>query len=443
MVQMTLAATPMLLAVCFSASALADTESSTTSSVAAPRELAPVEEAPPEAEPTGAKPQGPRLEAGEFYFVPSLQVRPRFFALTGRDFAPGDEQVYVTNRARVGMTLGHSSGIELSLRVQDTRIWGEEQNTTDFVANGVDFHEAYATIPLFGVGILKIGRQEISLDNERLVGPLDWAQRARSFDALSLHLGVERLALDVFAAKVQEADQDPDGNVPDGRGGDVDLVGFHPTFELFGQRLALVYLFNGSYEAMSTTHTVGGSVLGLVAEHLSYQVELYVQVGERLGADVDGVLVGGTAGYQVIGWPTKPKLSLWGEYISGNFDTLYATNHKFYGEMDFFLNLPVQTLGLGLMDLGGRFELFPIQDLRVNVDFHHFRSAGEEDAMGNDTFGSELDVKLTYKLWKFVGTRMLYGVFLPGELMRTRSGLTATAELEVEHFFYWTIDVQI
>ena len=69
-------------------------------------------------------------------------------------------------------------------------------------------------------------------------------------------------------------------------------------------------------------------------------------------------------GYTVDGASRSPGVSVGVEYLSGDddptdgtykvFDTLYATNHKFYGFMDYFLNIPVHTFGLGLRDVHAR-----------------------------------------------------------------------------------------
>lgn len=68
-------------------------------------------------------------------------------------------------------------------------------------------------------------------------------------------------------------------------------------------------------------------------------------LGARLGFDV------GTGG----------SLTLWYDLLSGDadpndgdtkvFDTMFATNHKFYGFADMFLNISVHTGGQGLQDL--------------------------------------------------------------------------------------------
>lgn len=62
------------------------------------------------------------------------------------------------------------------------------------------------------------------------------------------------------------------------------------------------------------------------------------------------------------------SLGLGGDYLSGNsdgtnigsksnnFNTLYATNHKFYGYMDYFLNIPTDSKQRGLIDLYTRIK---------------------------------------------------------------------------------------
>ena len=126
--------------------------------------------------------------------------------------------------------------------------------------------------------------------------------------------------------------------------------------------------------------------------------------------------------------------------VGGTFDTLYATNHKFYGEMDFFLAVPAHSLNLGLIDIGGRLAAVPGKKVKVHLDAHHLRSV---ESGSDNTFGTELDLKVIYAPIEHVAFRALYGIFLPGDLMRSRFLATAPAstELKREHFFYVTTDV--
>ena len=72
------------------------------------------------------------------------------------------------------------------------------------------------------------------------------------------------------------------------------------------------------------------------------------------------------------------------------FDTLFATNHAFYGHADVFTNLPVHTGGRGLQDLAARLSISPMRGLILSVDGHAFFAARKS---GSDSrrFGEELD----------------------------------------------------
>ena len=82
------------------------------------------------------------------------------------------------------------------------------------------------------------------------------------------------------------------------------------------------------------------------------------QTGERTGQDVSAFLLGARAGRGFA--DGRAGVTLWLDYLSGTepgsdevgvFETLFATNHKFYGFMDRFLAIPAHTRGGGLVDL--------------------------------------------------------------------------------------------
>ncbi|HBQ58502.1 MAG TPA: hypothetical protein DD671_02460, partial [Balneolaceae bacterium] len=67
-----------------------------------------------------------------------------------------------------------------------------------------------------------------------------------------------------------------------------------------------------------------------------------------------------------------------GSNPSGNtFNTLYATNHKFYGHMDYFLNIPAETQNGGLQDMYMSVNYTASEIVSLNVVYHHFSLANE------------------------------------------------------------------
>ncbi len=400
------------------------------------------------------------------------QYKPRFIADTGFTFVKSENRMpdsgtraLVNHRARLGASMTNKKGVMFRILFQDVRTWGEEGSPlNDFSANGLDVQEAYVVLPFSESLKLKLGRQEIIFDNHRLVGNVDWVHRAQSFDAARLLLAMGQLEATLFVAKVREADSDisigrdgTPGVGPD-TGFDIDFGGFHAKYTLApGHKLSVMFLSNADQTpGAQARHTTGFHLTGK-ASGFAYTGEFFYQFGPNPGGDaVSAFLAAGRAGYTLGSTPLKPSLTAWFEYLSGNsdsdggatnktFNTLYATNHKFYGEMDFFLNTNVHTFNRGLMDIGGRLGLQPHSKIKTHVDLHVFRSA--QTLNDESSFGTEINVKMIYTMMEGVWIRAVYGLFLPGELMRAHPRKPGPAvapgiDLQPEHFVYVTTDVK-
>ncbi len=368
------------------------------------------------------------------------QVRPRLNFDTGRDFVDGDKHEYVTQRSRLGVTLSDDRDLALVLRLQDVRAWGEEDNTTDYDAAGIDLHEAYGRLKV-GDLTLRAGRQEIVLDNERLVGNLNWRQSARSFDGVRAGFAGEGWDADVFGTVIAESDaDDPDAHVPPNRSGNVLFGGAHGHTKLGeGLDASVAYYIRHGKPTDETRHTAGGYLNG-AAGGLKYTVDGYYQFGSLGDESIGAYMAGLRAGYDfgVVGFTAIA------DYLSGDgtpegvFDTLFATNHMYYGEMDFFLDIPRNTGALGLVDLGGRLSAKPSDTVTASVTYHSLRAA-EDSAAGNADFGSEIDTRLDWKATPHLGIYLLYGIFLPGDALADVRGIPG--DPETEHQLYVTTDL--
>jgi hypothetical protein len=87
----------------------------------------------------------------------------------------------VVSRARLNMDYFYQN-LQLYFSIQDARTWGENASTASKNQNFV-LNEAWAKYQFTPKAALKIGRQMLSYDDERLIGGLDWAMQGRSFDA--------------------------------------------------------------------------------------------------------------------------------------------------------------------------------------------------------------------------------------------------------------------
>lgn len=111
--------------------------------------------------------------------------------------------------------------------------------------------------------------------------------------------------------------------------------------------------------------------------------------------DISAFMLTGSVGYtfKKSGW--KPSVWIGYDYLSGTdpvdndpdygtFNTLFATNHKYYGYMDYFVNIPAATGGLGLQDIMLKTRFKPTEQFWFGLDGHHFMSA-EDDFDGENT----------------------------------------------------------
>ena len=85
---------------------------------------------------------------------------------------------------------------------------------------------------------------------------------------------------------------------------------------------------------------------------------------------------------------------------SHSFSTLYATNHKFYGSMDYFINIPADTKQRGLIDPYFRLGVVSNKKLTTTIDVHYFLLANENNLSVNKlkrNLGTEIDALIDYK----------------------------------------------
>lgn len=327
------------------------------------------------------------------------QIRPRFEARTPID---GEWNAFTSMRVRANLNALLEDQVRVFIQLQDVRLWGDESNTLgDYRADNFDLHQGFielADVPSLG-GALKIGRQEIALGEQRLVGSVNWAQQGRSFDGIRYTTaGTSGPKLDLFFTKLRE-------ETANAHDWESSFAGAYGTLPLGNAGTAEVYwlLTTDGREENGSEVTFGGLWRGM-AGPVDFRVEGSLQRGERGGTSVSAYMFAARAGGKV---HESTTVTLWYDYLSGDsdpndaeigvFNTLFATNHAFYGAADFFLNIPVQTGGLGLRDAAVKFAfvLTPKNDLRL--DIHNFTTA-QEGTLTTRSLANEVDLTITHRL---------------------------------------------
>ncbi len=362
------------------------------------------------------------------------QVRTRSEA-DGRDFDSNtDVNTFTMLRTRFGAAIQPSSDVNVYIQIQDSRAYGTEPNTLSNTAN-LDIHQAYFQVnDLWGKAIdLKVGRQEMAYGGQRLIGSVGWSNVGRSFDGAKLTFG-KKNTFDLFSMIIDE-DNTPVGGpaTPTTTAGrantDFNFFGAYYKHRKNANYMVDIYgLFESDLnetlpgENDLNRLTVGSYNKGKLGSNFNFETEVALQLGKRRGADVSAFMLTGAVGY-TFATAKKPRISVGIDYLSGSevgdsdyktFDTMFATNHKFYGYMDYFINVPLNVGGFGLQDIMVK-AYYPFsKNLKFNAHFHNFQTAkGDEKNLGN-----ELDLVLNYKYNS--AASFIFGVsaFIPGNLFK-------------------------
>lgn len=294
------------------------------------------------------------------------------------------DDAWLLSRVRLGVRREVAPGWAFHAQAQDAREFGSERPSVPFVAGSegddpVDLRQLYLERKGRDVA-LRMGRQALSFGDERLVGPQEWNNFSRTFDAIRLTLPRVGEGLDLFVSSVVQVQP---GSGPSWRSNhssrhDV-FSGAYARFALpAGAKIEPYAFFRAAtaetvysagtagtarpYDIPQKVATLGARLLGkLPSTAFDYDAEIAGQFGKARGRQsVAGALVyPGPAWLDHRAWAVHlgAGCSLttmgqpWRIYAEGNrasgdrdpadartesFLNLFPTNHKFYGGMDAF-----------------------------------------------------------------------------------------------------------
>ncbi len=398
------------------------------------------------------------------------EIRENNFDFNSDVNGPQDAS-WLLNRFRLGIGYSITPWFKLYVQGQDVReIGGSRPNEIGtFGAEGddTDILKAYAQIGDIKKGLsATIGRQFLSYGDQRLVGPLEWLNQARTFDAVKLRYTAPKWALDLFTSspvnfRSHEWNKsnflDDDDNLNDIFSGIYFSTQFVPV-----NTTTDFYVFhkmddgNGSFGPRlgDTNFLTFGTLWKGDAKKLrgwDYDTEMAFQTGDVNGRDLTAFAGHWGLGYNWLKSPWKPRLGIQYNYATGDndpvdgeietFQNLYPTNHMFYGYMD-------TTGWVNMHNPQLNFSIMPTPKLKVMLDYHLYWNASNDDAWRRvngvtavrplnaaardaDHFrGQEIDLTAIYKLNPHISLQAGYSLYIAG------SYLSDTGASDNAHFGY-------
>lgn len=373
-------------------------------------------------------------------FTLDAELRPRFeyrhgFITLFPDNV--DPAAFVSQRTRLN-TNYEINKLSFYLSLQDVRIWGDVPQLNSSDKNGVGIHQAWAKIQLDLNFSIKLGRQEIIYDDQRIFGNVGWAQQARSHDAILLKYHQSDYAIDLAFAFNQNGENLRGTTLTTpGTYKSVQYLWAHKEWNTFSA--SILFLNNGlqfiddinsNNNETRYSQTLGTHLISQ-RENLKLISNLYYQFGKDIANnDLSAYLLSLEGNYTVT---TKSILGLGVEFISGNtnglpsnlenkaFTPLYGTNHKFNGLMDYFY-VGNHVNNVGLLDIYANAKLGLNEKSSINFAVHNFSAAADISPNNEKQLGTELDIVYGYKLQKDIGISAGYSHLFASQGMEIIKG---------------------
>ena len=350
-----------------------------------------------------------------------------------------DPAAFINYRARLSMDYKRDK-LALGFSAQQVGVFGQYAQVDK--GGRMMMNEAWANFTPGGGFFLKLGRQILSYDDDRILGSLDWNVAGRSHDAIKFGFENKQNKFHAIFAFNQN-DEYPTGNFYAGGGQP------YKTMQTLWYQYLASSKFNFSLLAMNLGLQSGTATESSVKSmqtfgaNLSYQPltplqlygTFYLQSGKTVAdQSISAFMWALNASYSV-----NPafKIMAASDYLSGNdgkdagkykaFNPLYGTHHKFYGTMDYFYASNfINGLNPGLWDnqLGASYKVAPKVTLALN--YHHFSiNTDMNDAAGeklSKALGSEWDFQVTWNVMKDVGFTGGYSNMFGNDTMKAVKG---------------------
>lgn len=363
---------------------------------------------------------------------------------------------FLLGRARLSADYKRG-GLEVKVTAQHQGVWGQKGQ------GEFNLFEAWAKLKAKNGLFAQFGRQALAYDDERIIGPNDWAMAANSHDVLRLgYEGHGHRTHFIFGFN-QNAENISGGTFySDGAQPYKSMQTFWYHYDVPRFPLGVSVLFmnvsmqggelngDGPSEPRNRyQHLVGGFVSYSLPERLSVEASYYHQMGHnehnmkinawmtsvkasvqllrRLTAVAGFDYLSGDKYFAVRG---KNMLGVVRHDVQRGFNPVYGSHHKFYGMMDFFY---VQTyldgFTPGLQNLYIGAEYFPLKKLKVNAMYHYMATATKLQDI-NMTLGHDIDVEASYQILKDVKLSLGFSYMTGTETMQKLKRVPAGNDLK-------------
>lgn len=389
-----------------------------------------------------------------------LGVEWRGRAESGNAFDDTSSDGLYLNRLRFNVTVKPQPWMQFFVQAQDARVFSGGPQS-DALRNTLDMRQAYLNLGRGETGWqLRIGRQELAVGDERLVGADSyWDSFGLAFDAIQIRFRSSSYQMNAFSGfRVQPERSRPDPWDPASR-----ISGLSISRTTKGNGIAELYLlWKRGNDTVDLMHhpghrdvvTPGIRMQGELPRSLDYNIEVALQRGHVVRDGIAAWAGHWESGWKPLGQDFGMRLSAEYNFASGDdapsdgrhrtFDDLYPAGFNRFGMAD-----PIAWRNIRYP--AGSIEMPLRRHVTLFGAYRYFQLANAKDGLypGGDAYlvcnpnasstqvGSHVLISVMYVhsgRWKVYGG---YGYVIPGEYLRQSgySRLLRTAYLQSSFTF--------
>jgi len=329
--------------------------------------------------------------------------------------------VYISQRSRVSLEFKKEK-LETYFSVQDVHFWGDDDmySSSGVSGNskGINLYQAWVALKPTSEIAIKIGRQQFSYDDQRLLSARNWNDYQVTYDAVLFSRGKSKSKLDIAAS--WNTNGATDALYPKGKLKLLDFVRYEQVVGKFS--LSAIALVTGNTKADTITDI---SLVATYGATLQYKINgfdarltgYYQNALNSVNGDIDAYCLSFFARKLLLG--EKASVGLGVDLYSGNdgtnssaeykkmqhkFNSMYGNRHGMLGFMDYYTSIPEQ----GIQDYMLKAEYKLTKEVLLMADYHLFYLNNEgfdivnASQLTDKNLGSELDLTLQWKLMKEV-----------------------------------------
>ena len=335
-----------------------------------------------------------------------------------------DPAAFVTQRTRLNLNY-QLEKLTVMMSFQDVSTWGDAKQLEIGDSNdSFSMFQGWVQYAFAPTWAVKVGRQVISYDNQRIFGGLDWAMQGRFHDAALLKYKNKNFIADFGFAFSQEFQKNENTDFLLQGGFTYKSMQYAYLKKTYKKGLISFLFLNTGFQNLTGANNAivdgvdyrqtTGTFFKFPISTINFEGNAYYQSGKATSTtDLSAYNLALEAIYK----PNNTVFGLGFEILSGtdqngssnnnSFFPLYGTNHKFNGFMDYFY-VGNHANNVGLNDVYAK-AVFKTSEKSTLLTKVHYFSANNNLLNNADAYlGTELDLVYSRNLIKDVSMNIGY-----------------------------------